>query len=847
MRIPYRFDGAVSDDGRWIVWNSPERSLGSPGFNCSGFVLEAVRHLTGLDISLKDASFDRDGDSGEDSPLGADWDFGLDLILNFAPASSLKPYPQSPKLSEGPSGRPIGWGADIHGEEFVEILRNLEKGKIHLIAISKPDRRFKGGLSYYHVAVIHPESDGRIWIYQATGRAGVHRIDLSNTGGIATIRRYFPAIAGGGRRAVIATMNSECIAAQAKQRELAMAKRAEEKARAEEKTLAEEKALAEKAQAAEIQAKEALANEAQANEALAAAQSQPERAQAGDSATGESAAGESVVIQIGTERTQASQTQVPQTQASQASAAGTQAPQTQAAQSQAGLSQAPAAPEGQAPASRAAGSAMTWPRTGVISSGKSSPASAIEVPGTPGWNASRRRERSLIEQEAETPDSAIPEVAPPEPPKPQTARPDPTKPKTAKLEPSKPMPAKSSASKPDSSKPGSPKPEPLKPALPAESGLAMAESSQSGHGAEDRQSESLKAQEAQAQEVQTEEVQTAEAQAKDVQAEELPNDDIQADNVQTESLQAENMEAKDLRDEGLEASRQGADLQTADLQDADLQDADSHNLGLPEANTQNADSRDSDFEEFAIYAWPDPDDSGLPLLGPYENPWTAAARLAPNASPNEAQDGETTGIEAAGYGLGLVGSDFGADAPFIPIDSGSQPSPGQRAASQNTDSQATIKQEAIAQETTAQKTTAQEATVRESASQGAAAQAAAEKPAARGDQARSSESPASKGALPSQASSKPSKRASPKASQEVSQEASLGAQPIPSADSPEALPEAAAAKTSAPAAGESGEASEMEPVPADLGYYPGLDSYQGYEDLESEELGDGIKIFTLKP
>ncbi|MDR1109279.1 MAG: hypothetical protein LBP92_00935 [Deltaproteobacteria bacterium] len=221
MGIPYRSDGVVSDDGLWTTWNKPGQTLRSPGFNCSGYLLEAVRHLSGLDISLAQAALDRDGDSGLLSEMGPDWDYGLDIILNLSGANLDGLLPTAPagtdQLQETPprkylaneAGRPEGMGLDINGPGFPELLSSLEPDSIYLLAISKPDRRFKGGLSYYHVGLIHADDQGNIWIYQCTARAGVHRLNLNNPQGIATIRRYFPPIKSAQRRIVLAKFHPD--------------------------------------------------------------------------------------------------------------------------------------------------------------------------------------------------------------------------------------------------------------------------------------------------------------------------------------------------------------------------------------------------------------------------------------------------------------------------------------------------------------------------------------------------------------------------------------------------------------------------------------------------------------
>ncbi|MDR1677842.1 MAG: hypothetical protein LBS44_05555 [Deltaproteobacteria bacterium] len=209
MSLPYREDGVVTDDGRWATWNAPDHTLTGPGFNCSGYLLEVIRHLSHRNISLNEANFDRGGDSGPDSEYGLDWDYGLDIILNLSGANFSQLIPPSPDNTHqiNSKGRPEGLGLDINGPDFPAMMQSLEPDNIYLFAISKPDRRFKGGLSYYHVGMLHTDKAGNIWVYQSTKRTGVHRLNLNNPGGIATIRRYFPPIKNAQRRIVLARFN----------------------------------------------------------------------------------------------------------------------------------------------------------------------------------------------------------------------------------------------------------------------------------------------------------------------------------------------------------------------------------------------------------------------------------------------------------------------------------------------------------------------------------------------------------------------------------------------------------------------------------------------------------------
>jgi hypothetical protein len=206
-RVPYRADGVVSDDGRHSLWSAPERSFRNPGLNCSGYLLSVSRFLLGANITLAEARRDIRGDSGPQSPWGEDWDFGLDVILNLAGGGN-RPFPQDGEypLSRNARGRPVGWGVNIHAPEFTEILGALAPGRIYFFAISKPDRRFPGGLSYYHNGLIRVGEGGETFLHHATLKAGAHFLDLRNPSSLATFRKAFPPLANGGERRVAFVM-----------------------------------------------------------------------------------------------------------------------------------------------------------------------------------------------------------------------------------------------------------------------------------------------------------------------------------------------------------------------------------------------------------------------------------------------------------------------------------------------------------------------------------------------------------------------------------------------------------------------------------------------------------------
>ena len=204
LTIPFREDGAQDREGRWVTFNQPDIYLGSPGFNCSGFTIAAARVLLGRNFSLSEASLDRRGDSGPGAALGQDWDFGLDLILNLAEAYPHRYLPEPDDPAEAPliplrPGRSLGWGVDIHGPQFEELLRQISPDNFCFFVFSRPDGRFPAGVSYYHVGVIVPEGSSR-WLYHTTLGAKTNRIDLGSQEGLARLRRYFKPVANGERR-----------------------------------------------------------------------------------------------------------------------------------------------------------------------------------------------------------------------------------------------------------------------------------------------------------------------------------------------------------------------------------------------------------------------------------------------------------------------------------------------------------------------------------------------------------------------------------------------------------------------------------------------------------------------
>jgi hypothetical protein len=204
LKIPYREDGAVNENGDYVLWANPQRTFSSPGFNCSGFLVSAARFILKKNFTLEESKRDFLGDSGPGSPFGEDWDFGLDIIVNLAgPGAILFPYLGEEARIEDEKGKVLGLGANIHSPDFKNILYSLNPGKIYFFAISKPDSRFKGGISYYHNGIIIPGQKGELWFYHSTRKGGVNRANLKSDQGYQNFLAWYPRTRGRGERRIV--------------------------------------------------------------------------------------------------------------------------------------------------------------------------------------------------------------------------------------------------------------------------------------------------------------------------------------------------------------------------------------------------------------------------------------------------------------------------------------------------------------------------------------------------------------------------------------------------------------------------------------------------------------------
>lgn len=202
LGIPYRTDGVRDQAGRWTLFEHPERSFPTPGLNCSGLVYASWSMLVPTAVPVALAGRDRLGDSGPGAAMGQDWDYGFDLILNLSeglPRRWLLPQPRAVR----DSGAVLDSGLNPRGfpltsrEDWRAALANLPPGHACLVSFIRtvqpgrtgpikgggqigPNGRHTGDTPlHYHVGVILPDAVGGRWLYQATPRSGVFKMNLA--------------------------------------------------------------------------------------------------------------------------------------------------------------------------------------------------------------------------------------------------------------------------------------------------------------------------------------------------------------------------------------------------------------------------------------------------------------------------------------------------------------------------------------------------------------------------------------------------------------------------------------------------------------------------------------------
>jgi hypothetical protein len=193
LGIAYRDDGALDAQGHFTTFAHPDRLYDTPGLNCSGFVVSVSRFLFNKNWTLAQVTKDRLGDSGPNSPLGKDWDFGWNLILNLTdgrPRRVVMPDGRDYPI-EGANGATLR-GFSLHDQAaWRKILRQMHFGHAYLASISKSEKDRGYPVLHYHVVLMLPDSHGGIWLYHATRRSHVHKMNLATPQGMGRFMSEF--------------------------------------------------------------------------------------------------------------------------------------------------------------------------------------------------------------------------------------------------------------------------------------------------------------------------------------------------------------------------------------------------------------------------------------------------------------------------------------------------------------------------------------------------------------------------------------------------------------------------------------------------------------------------------
>lgn len=193
LQIPYRDDGALDDKGHFTTFADQDRMFDEPGLNCSGLVVSVSRFLFNKNWNLKDLTKDPQGNSGPTSTFGKDWDFGLDLILNLTEGRQRKIL--TPTGVDEPLDKLDGInsrGFDLHdAAAWRRVLAQMQPGHVYLGSISKPTTRPGYKVLHYHVVLMLPDGNGDVWLYHATRRSNVHRMNISTQKGLNRFMSQF--------------------------------------------------------------------------------------------------------------------------------------------------------------------------------------------------------------------------------------------------------------------------------------------------------------------------------------------------------------------------------------------------------------------------------------------------------------------------------------------------------------------------------------------------------------------------------------------------------------------------------------------------------------------------------
>ena len=198
LGIPYRDDGALDDQGRFTTFGRPDHFFDIPGLNCSGLVLSVCRFIFDKNWTLTEATRDRQGNSGQGAALGKDWDFGFDLILNLSDGVErrvIMPDRRAVNLDTADGMNLRGFRLDDRNS-WAQVINQMRPGYAYFGDISKTAHQPGYKVIHYHVVIAIPDGKGAIWLYHATQRSNVHKIDINSPQGLAKFMGQFRGTRG---------------------------------------------------------------------------------------------------------------------------------------------------------------------------------------------------------------------------------------------------------------------------------------------------------------------------------------------------------------------------------------------------------------------------------------------------------------------------------------------------------------------------------------------------------------------------------------------------------------------------------------------------------------------------
>jgi len=201
LGIAYRPDGVRDESGRWTLFEHPEQSFATPGLNCSGLDYALMRLIAPGPVTIRQAARDRQGDSGPGAPMGQDWDFGFDLILNLSdPMPRRWLTPEARPVTGQENGRDMLGFSTSDQAAWKKALAQVGPDQAVLVSFSQTGRRKGYTVQHYHVGVILPDATGGRWLYQATPKSGAHKLNLADPSGMARFLTFF---SGGDKKALL--------------------------------------------------------------------------------------------------------------------------------------------------------------------------------------------------------------------------------------------------------------------------------------------------------------------------------------------------------------------------------------------------------------------------------------------------------------------------------------------------------------------------------------------------------------------------------------------------------------------------------------------------------------------